>query len=237
MVSSPFGGVEHFDRALWEEVCLHLNLDFRGRRVLDVGCGRALCAPVLQEQGADYVGMDLIQSHPGSIRLSFCIGEGGRIPFQRNSFNAIICLDAFEHFPEPIEAVREFERVLAPNGFVFLSIPNYRNVAGLVKKWMETFGGYEKNTWAPFGGWTAQAQEHFMTPGRIKRWFRQAGMRQFHNMGLDREIISGLFPWYELPGFPESLRFLLQRRGTIPRWLLARVLPSLSLHLFWKIER
>ena len=50
MVSSPFGGVDFFDRALWEEVCGALELDFAGRKVLDVGCGRALCERALRSR-------------------------------------------------------------------------------------------------------------------------------------------------------------------------------------------
>lgn len=239
MVSSPFGGVDCFDRALWEEVCQTLELDFRGQRVLDVGCGRALCEPALREQGAEYVGLDAVVSfHPragGPVR--FCLGDGSRLPFQENTFDRVICLDAFEHFSDPASAAKEFARVLRPDGFVFLSIPNYFNVAGLVKGFEEILGRYEKNTWAPFGNWTPQAQEYFVTPRKVKRWFAGAGFSRRRHIGLDREVVSGLFPWQELSGFPEAIRLRLQRHGMVLKRLLARAIPTTSLHLFWKFER
>ncbi len=239
MVSSPFGGVDFFDRALWEEVCEALELDFAGRRVLDVGCGRALCEAALKEKGADYIGVDVLCSFQPRANgpEQFCLGQGQQLPFRDDSFDGFLCLDALEHFSDPAAAAQEFERVLRPNGFVFLSIPNYFNVAGLVKWFQETWGPYERNTWAPFGNWTPQAQERLVTPGKVKRWFAGAGFTRRRCIGLDREVVSGLFPWQELSGFPEVIRFRLQRHGTVLKRLLARAIPATSLHLFWKFER
>lgn len=238
MVSSPFGGVDFFNRDLWFKVCEQLAMHFSRRRVLDVGCGRGLCEPVLREQGADYAGIDLVASE-SSDRLprKFCLAQADRLPFPDGSFDSVICFDAFEHFPDPALAAGEFSRVLRPGGFVFLSAPNYRNVCGLVKWWEERFGRYDRNTWAPFGSWAAQAQEQFMTPGRIERWFASGGLRTTGKVGLDAEIVSGLFPWYELHSMPERIRLHLQRRGNAIKRFLARQTPTLSLHIFWKFER
>jgi len=237
MVSSPFGGVDSFDRALWEVVCEALQMDFSDGRVLDVGCGRALVASPLEQRGAKYFGLDLLSSFESRPPSRFCLGEAGALPFDDGAFDRVLCFDAFEHFADPAQAAKEFSRVLQPGGFIFLSIPNYFNVAGIVKWFAETFGRYEKNSWAPFGGWTAQAKEHFVTPGKVKRWFRGAGLKRGRCIGLDREVVSGLFPWQELPSLPEAIRFRLQLHGQTVKRFLARNLPTASLHLFWKFER
>ena len=101
----------------------------------------------------------------------------------------------FEHFLDPAKAVVEFHRVLAPGGVAFISAPNYANIAGLVKWFAETFGKYEKNSWAPFGNWTPQEQETFCTPGKLGRWFRRAGFSCTRHIGYGKEIDLGIFPW------------------------------------------
>jgi len=45
------------------------------------------------------------------------------IPLPNNSVDAILCTEVFEHLPSPIEAIKEFSRLLKPNGKLILSAP------------------------------------------------------------------------------------------------------------------
>jgi SAM-dependent methyltransferase len=45
------------------------------------------------------------------------------IPLPDNSVDAILCTEVFEHLPSPIDAIREFSRLLKPNGKLILSAP------------------------------------------------------------------------------------------------------------------
>jgi len=45
------------------------------------------------------------------------------IPLPDNSVDAILCTEVFEHLPSPIEAIKEFSRLLKPNGKLILSAP------------------------------------------------------------------------------------------------------------------
>jgi SAM-dependent methyltransferase len=45
------------------------------------------------------------------------------IPVEKDSFDAVMCIEVFEHLPEPIEAIKEFSRILRPGGFLILTAP------------------------------------------------------------------------------------------------------------------
>lgn len=45
------------------------------------------------------------------------------IPEPDNSFDAIMCIEVFEHLPEPIAAIREFNRLLRPDGYLIITAP------------------------------------------------------------------------------------------------------------------
>jgi ubiquinone/menaquinone biosynthesis C-methylase UbiE len=180
------------------------------------------------------VGVDLVASR-GGFRLA--LSEAVRLPFRDAAFDALLCIDVFEHVPDGAGAAREFARVLRPEGVVFLSVPNYSNVAGIVKWFCETFGQYAKHTWAPFRNWQRQELELPMTAGRVRRAFRKAGFRQFRCIGHGPEVGGGLFPWMEHAKMHEAIRFRLQRWFAGVGAPVARVWPGASLHGFWRIDR
>lgn len=49
--------------------------------------------------------------------------EGDNLPFEDGSKQYVLSSHSFEHFPDPIKAIKEWDRVLAPNGIVVLIVP------------------------------------------------------------------------------------------------------------------
>lgn len=233
MVSSPFGGVDGINSELLLNVFHDLDIDIQAKKILDVGCGRGFIEEFVVNSGGDYTGVDFVSSRQG-FRLALADSAG--LPFADNTFDALFCIDAFEHFPDAQKAVVEFHRVMKPDGLVFLSVPNYANIAGLVKKCCETFGRYEKNTWAPFRNWQPQELEHALTSGRVRRLFKKAGFNKLKRIGHGPEAGLGLFPWIEHAKMPEAIKFRLQRLFIAIGPAIAAVYPDASLHSFWKIE-
>ena len=234
MVSSPFGGVDGVNRALFDQVFGALDIELDGRAVLDVGCGRGYVEEVVEERSGRYVGADFVASRRGFPHV---LADGARLPFGDASFDWVFCIDAFEHFPDAEGAAAEFLRVLKPGGSVFLSVPNYANVAGLVKAYCERWGGYAPDTWAPFRHWQPQELERPLTGGAVRRIFRAAGFRDFRCMGHGTEVSLGVFPWIAHRRMPEAILFRLQRLFGIVGPGIVKVCPTLSLHHFWRISR
>ncbi len=236
MVSSPFGGVDGMREDLLADVFDRLNVSIDNRWLLDVGCGRAFLADMVARANGFYMGIDIVTCHAQRDDRHVLQAAADALPFPRGSFDIVTCIDAFEHFERPGAAAREFRRVLHDDGCVFLSAPNYGNVAGLVKKACETFGSYRRDTWAPFRNWQPQEHEAFLTSSGLRRTFRAAGFRKLRRIGYGGEVGVGLFPWLEHRRMPEWAGFRLQRLFGNMGEAVVSVWPGASLHNFWKIE-
>ena len=55
-----------------------------------------------------------------NVRIDFRQGNASTMPFGENEFTHIICTSAFKNFSEPLKALQEMHRVLAPKGIVWL---------------------------------------------------------------------------------------------------------------------
>ncbi len=239
LVTSPF--ITQFGQVnsdLLDNVFAQLEIE-TGKNVGDVGCGSGLLSTYFKKH--EYIGLDIvIQSSVSNMNgrhCSFVQGDAQKLPFDNNSLDLITCVDSFEHHPDQNRVVREFYRVLKENGTVFLSVPTYANVAGIVKKVMEKWGGYEKDTWAPFDFWKPEELEHFITPGKIKNVFSSAGFSQFKMIGFADEVSVGMFPWIWHPKMPGKLEKLIRLFFKGIAKPLVRLCPYASLHTFWKIQK
>jgi len=54
------------------------------------------------------------------FRHTGAVGDVHCLPFQEGVFDAVVCLNAFEHYREPTTAMNEIRRVLKPGGILFL---------------------------------------------------------------------------------------------------------------------
>src|ERR1035441_8959759 len=96
-----------------------------GKRLLDAGAGelrnRPLCAHL------DYVSQDLCQYEGAGDGKALQMGTWDTsmidivsdivaIPAPDASFDVILCTEVLEHLPDPAAALREFSRLLKPDG-------------------------------------------------------------------------------------------------------------------------
>ncbi len=241
LVTSPF--IEQsgkLNRELLATVFDKLGIKTDKRVIADVGCGTGLLARYFDD-AMYYIGLDLV-FHPTLSALAdnthqFVQADAQINPLQDESVDFIVCLDSFEHYPDQIKAAKEFYRVLKPEGSLFLSIPTYANVAGLVKWFSEKYGSYEKNTWAPFDYWKPEALEHFVTPKLVRNVFQSAGFTDLSMIGYDKEVVVGMFPWVWHPKMPGKIVGLMQRVFKLFSKPLVKIIPQSSLHTFWKISK
>ena len=101
-------------------------LEHRHRKVLDVGCGTGLMTARLAATGRQIVGVDISAAmikrarRTNDPRIEFTLGDAERLPFPDHSFDAVINLISFHHYPDPSRAAAEFRRVLQPGGRLVL---------------------------------------------------------------------------------------------------------------------
>jgi SAM-dependent methyltransferase len=100
--------------------------DVAGRRVLEVGCGAAMCARWLRNQGAAVVAVDLAAgmlafAAEAAVRTGLTVplaqADAQRLPFARASFDlACSAYGAVPFVADSAAVMREVARVLRPGG-------------------------------------------------------------------------------------------------------------------------
>jgi SAM-dependent methyltransferase len=126
---------------------------FRGKRVLEIGCGMGCMAMNWARQGAEVTAVDL---NPVSIAqttrrfelfgLSGSIREAdaARLPFQDESFDYVYSWGVLHHSPGIPAAIAEINRVLKPGGKVGVMLYNRQSLLfRFLVRWQEGFVNLE----------------------------------------------------------------------------------------------
>ena len=118
----------------------------RGKRVLDVGCGRGQIGRILSTQfGCVVTGLEInpefARECVGYDRVLVGSAEAPAVfdSFSRE-FDVIICGDVLEHLQQPTVPLQAFHRLLLPGGRLLISVPN---VAQIRIRWMLLRGKWE----------------------------------------------------------------------------------------------
>lgn len=119
-------------------LCAYLDLR-PGDRVLDVGCGPGTAAFVARELGADaVVGVDYAEemvavareAAAGDPRMDFRIGNALALPVRDGIFDVALSNFGVIFAPEPVRAMAEMARALAPGGRAGLTAWPDRGIMG-----------------------------------------------------------------------------------------------------------
>ena len=98
---------------------------------MDIGCADGTATKFILEQSkADLIiGVDVLQSSVDyakkrfkSSKLKFLMADAEKLPFEKNQFEAVFCLDSIEHFFEPEKVIREMRRVLKKDGYLVILV-------------------------------------------------------------------------------------------------------------------
>jgi ubiquinone/menaquinone biosynthesis C-methylase UbiE len=111
----------------------HTHLDVKDKKTLDVGIGSGGIACAFAEKGALIYGLDVNDYFINMSkqrfkdlnlkyeRISKWKGGGFRIPYPDKFFDAIIATDTLHHAPKWKVFIKEINRVLKTNGYLFIS--------------------------------------------------------------------------------------------------------------------
>jgi ubiquinone/menaquinone biosynthesis C-methylase UbiE len=107
-----------------------------GMRLLDCGCGPGTITVDLARvvRPAETVGFDRAAeqfaesarvARQEGLRLRFETGDVTALPFDDSSFDVVFAHALMEHLADPSLALREFSRVLKPNGIIAVRSPDW----------------------------------------------------------------------------------------------------------------
>lgn len=114
------------------------GLEFRARRVLDVGCGWGGYSRLFARAGAHVVAVD-IEKLDGAEEQSklaidgpweLVIGNALSLPLCAEQFDFVFCASLIEHVPQPRRLLTELFRVLRPDGRCYVGFPPFYSPAG-----------------------------------------------------------------------------------------------------------
>ena len=127
--------------------------DLGGRDVLEIGCGRGELAcelAVADPAPARVVAADFAHAAVrlgrqralarGVSGVSWLVANVQHIGLPDASVDTVISCETIEHLSDPVQALREFHRVLRPGGRVILTTPNYFGPFGLYRAYLRLRG-------------------------------------------------------------------------------------------------
>lgn len=173
-------------------------------RILDVGTGTGFIALMLAEMGHEVTGLDLTEGMLDMARrrtrenthpVNFQIGDAENLSFEDSSYDAVVCRYLLWTLPDPWKALREWHRVLRPEGSIICIEGKWQNssLKGRLKRLSRYLGIllYEKaNPWKLGYDKKTSGQLPFrngFTPEEMTALFRETGL---DNISI--EILSGI---------------------------------------------
>lgn len=100
----------------------------RRGRILDVGCGSGELLEHFAAQGWEPYGVDPSGAAVEAARRRGVTAHRGTLadhPWQEKTFEAITFQHSLEHVVDPVEALEQARRLLAPGGVMAIAVPNW----------------------------------------------------------------------------------------------------------------
>jgi 2-polyprenyl-6-hydroxyphenyl methylase/3-demethylubiquinone-9 3-methyltransferase len=159
---------------------------WRGKTVLDLGCGGGFMSEALAKKGATVIGVDpseaairAAQEHAEKqgLEIDYKAGSGESIPLADHCVDCVVCVDVLEHVADLDRVLDEVQRVLKPGGVFLFDTINRTPLAALVLVHLgETvFGLLPRGTHDP---------AKFIRPSELRAKMRERGLAVGPLVGL-----------------------------------------------------
>jgi 2-polyprenyl-3-methyl-5-hydroxy-6-metoxy-1,4-benzoquinol methylase len=146
-------------------------------RVLDIPCGsgaflRRLLDGAYAASGADIAPHDAIPAE--AVFTAADMNE--RLPYDDNSFDAVVSIEGIEHIKRPFDFVRECARILKPDGVLILTTPN---ISSLRSRWRWFLTGFHNKGKYPLDETNPQPRHHInlLSYPQLRYMFHTSGLR------------------------------------------------------------
>ncbi|MDF0725755.1 class I SAM-dependent methyltransferase [Cytobacillus sp. S13-E01] len=114
---------------MWEEGSRSTIIPFlkefiqAGTKILDAGCGDGYGSYKLDKEGFSVIGADLsremidkAKNRKGAAHVQFVQADLTDLPFDKDSFPAVMAINSIEWTAQPLTALNEIKRIMKPNG-------------------------------------------------------------------------------------------------------------------------
>jgi 2-polyprenyl-6-hydroxyphenyl methylase/3-demethylubiquinone-9 3-methyltransferase len=151
---------------------------FKGRRLLDIGCGGGLLSEPMARLGADVVGIDpaerniltaRVHAAESELAIDYRVATAEELAAAGETFDIILNMEVVEHVRDPGRFLAECARMLRPGGVLIVATINrtFRSFA------LAIIGAEYVLGWLPKG---THQWEKFVTPEELATWLEAAGL-------------------------------------------------------------
>ena len=142
---------------LFSEIMKNTPEYSKGKRVLEIGCGRGSLSCYFSDSGYDCTLLDLSESvldvakdifDKNKLKAKFIVGDANNLEIPNNSFDVIYSIGLLEHFDDVRTTISEQIRVLDTGGIWFgYIVPKYVDNVQKDYEWINDIlkGYYQKN--------------------------------------------------------------------------------------------
>ena len=150
------------------------------RRILEVGMGEGIVSARVREllPDASFAGLDLpdpeLAAHWQDFDVSCLFGDVTALPFADDTFDLVLAIEVFEHFPDPQAALAEVARVCSATLVASVPLEPIWRVGNLARRrYLREWGN---------------------TPGHVNHWGRRS-FATFVAGEFDVEEVHSPLPW------------------------------------------
>lgn len=107
----------------------------KGEMILDLACGDGVWSNDLSKKDINVIGVDISlhklkkakeRGEKMGIKCNLILGDAQNLPIKEKIFHKIFSMHTIEHIKDDTVALREFFRVLKPNGIMVICVPTGR---------------------------------------------------------------------------------------------------------------
>lgn len=148
------------------------EISWKGKTILDAGCGTGELAGIIARRGAQKViGVDYSKDAIGVAKANW---KNPNLEFLqkdindiKEKFDVVVSLGTLEHLDEPLSALKKLKSLLKPNGSLIITCPNWTNPRGYILQTLRML----------FDAKITLADIHYFSPLDFQGFAKKLGMK------------------------------------------------------------
>ena len=147
------------------------ELNWKSKKILDVGCGTGYFSYKAAKKGADVLGIDFSAE---AIEIAQSKYQHSHLKYQQmdvkkieGKYDVIVSIGTLEHMDNPLQILKLFKRHLNPKGKIIITSPNWTNPRGYMLMTL----------WLLFDAPITLADLHYQTPIDFQKYSDNLDMK------------------------------------------------------------